>query len=138
MWISFLTFLWGFDIILAEVLAVKDFFGKIKPFLIKFISYMKVDTKKKLAVFAVSAAVVVMLGAAAGACIDIFRESNSPEAVSAPVDLNKITDGTENGVNIIKRKSKTEQKAKNDAKAAQDEDLSQYEGAVDHRLLPGG
>lgn len=105
---------------------MKDFFGKIKPFLIKFISFMKVDTKKKLAVFAVSATVIVMLAAAAGACIDIFRESNAPEPVSAPVDLNKITDGTENGVNIIKRKPKAEAKAKNEEKAASDEDLSQY------------
>lgn len=126
LWISLLTFLRGFDIILAEVLTVKNFFGKIKPFLIKFISYMKVDTKKKLAVFAVSAAVIVMLAAAAGACIDIFRESNAPEPVSTPVDLNKITDGTQNGINIIKRKPKSEPKAKNDAKAAADEDLSQY------------
>lgn len=103
---------------------MKNIFGKTKSIAVKIINYIKVNTTQKLIGLAVISAVAVLLCAAAFACADIFKESHENIISSPSVNTENISDGTENGVNIIKRKPVSETEQKEAAK--KDDDLSQY------------
>lgn len=99
--------------------------NKLKNGFFRFINYIKKDTRRKLSVLCVCAVSLVLIFAAAAEAVNIIRSSDEPPTQKANVNLDKITDGTENGVNIIKRVPKQAEKKKTEPKK-EEEDLESY------------
>lgn len=99
--------------------------NKLKNGFFRFINYIKKDTRRKLSFLCVCAVSLVLIFAAAAEAVNIIRSSDEPPTQKANVNLDKITDGTENGVNIIKRVPKQAEKKKTEPKK-EEEDLESY------------
>ena len=97
----------------------------LKDGFFRFINYIKKDTGRKAVFLCVFVISTVLICAAAAQAVNIIRSNDDDFGKEVSVNLDKITDGTENGVNEIKRVPKQAEKKKTEQKPA-DEDLESY------------
>lgn len=98
----------------------------LKDGFIRFINYIKKNTGRKAVFLCVFVISTVLICAAAAQAVNIIRSNDDDFGKEVSVNLDKITDGTENGVNEIKRVPKQAEKKKSEQKPAEDEDLESY------------